>query len=161
MAGTLATTEMISWGTLYYAFYAFLTPMQHELGWSTAELTGAYSLALLISGFAAVPVGRWIDRHGPHLLMTAGSIAGATWLLASSHIENLPSFYLLWAGMGLAMAATLYEPAFTVIATWFRHQRRRALLLLTVVAGFASTVFLPLATTFNPNTWAGVRRSWP
>lgn len=146
VAGTLATTEMISWGTLYYAFYAFLTPMQYELGWSTAELTGAYSLALLTSGFAAVPVGRWIDRHGPRLLMTVGSIAGAILVFAWSKIESLPAFYLLWAGMGLAMAATLYEPAFTVVATWFRHQRSQALLLLTVVAGFASTVFLPLST---------------
>jgi MFS family permease len=146
VVGTLAITEMISWGTLYYAFYAFLAPMQQELGWSTAELTGAYSLALLISGFAAVPVGRWIDRRGPRLLMTVGSIAGAALVLAWSHIESLPAFYLLWAGMGLTMAATLYEPAFTIIATWFRQRRSQALLLLTVVAGFASTVFLPLAT---------------
>jgi MFS family permease len=74
VVGTLATTETISWGILYYAFAAFLVPMQQELGWSTAALTGAYSLALLVSGLAAVPVGRWVDRHGPRLLMTLGSI---------------------------------------------------------------------------------------
>ena len=45
------------------------------------------------------------------------------------------------------MAATLYEPAFTVVATWFRRLRSRALLLLTFVAGFASTIFLPVATS--------------
>jgi MFS family permease len=45
------------------------------------------------------------------------------------------------------MAAVLYEPAFAVIATWFGDdtQRRRALLALTVVAGFASVIYMPLA----------------
>ncbi len=146
MVGTLAATETISWGILYYAFAAFLAPMQRELGWSTAELTGAYSVALLISGLAAMPVGRWVDRHGPRLLMTVGSLGGALGLAAWARVDTLPAFYLLWAGMGLAMAATLYEPAFTVVAAWFRRGRGRALLLLTFVAGFASTIFLPLAT---------------
>ena len=121
--------------------------MQRELGWSTATLTGAYALALLVSGLAALPVGRWVDRHGPHLLVTAGSILGATLVVAWSRVADLPAYYLLWALMGLAMAATLYEPAFAVVVTWFRRARDRALLLLTVVAGFASTIFLPLATT--------------
>ncbi|MDQ2653831.1 MAG: MFS transporter [Chloroflexota bacterium] len=146
VVGTLATTETISWGILYYAFAAFLVPMQRELGWSTAALTGAYSLALLVSGLAAIPVGRWIDRRGPRLLMTLGSIGGALLLLAWSRTGSLPAFYLLWAAMGLVLAATLYEPAFTVVAVWFRQARSRALLLLTFVAGFASTIFLPVAT---------------
>ena len=146
VVGTLATTETISWGILYYAFAAFLVPMQRELGWSTAALTGAYSLALLVSGLAAIPVGRWMDRRGPRLLMTLGSIGGALLLLAWARTETLPAFYLLWAAMGLVLAATLYEPAFTVVAVWFRQARNRALLLLTFVAGFASTIFLPVAT---------------
>jgi MFS family permease len=146
VVGTLATTETISWGILYYAFAAFLVPMQQELGWSTAALTGAYSLALLVSGLAAIPVGRWVDRRGPRLLMTLGSIGGALLLLGWARIETLPAFYLLWAAMGLVLAATLYEPAFTVVAVWFRQRRSRALLLLTFVAGFASTIFLPVAT---------------
>ena len=145
VVSTLAATETISWGILYYAFAAFLVPMQRELGWSTASLTGAYSLALLVSGLAALPVGRWVDRHGPRLLMTVGSVAGALLLVAWARVGSLPAFYLIWAGMGLAMAATLYEPAFTVVATWFRRLRARALLLLTFVAGFASTIFLPVA----------------
>jgi MFS family permease len=146
VVGTLATTETISWGILYYAFAAFLVPMQRELDWSTAALTGAYSLALLVSGLAAMPVGRWIDRHGPRLLMTLGSIGGTLLLLAWSRTDSLPAFYALWIVMGAVMAATLYEPAFVVVATWFRRVRGRALLLLTFVAGFASTVFLPVAT---------------
>ena len=43
---------------LHYAFAVFLLPMQRELGFSTAQLSGAFSLALLVSAVAGVAVGR-------------------------------------------------------------------------------------------------------
>ena len=69
----LGLTETVSWGVLYYAFTVFVRPMEAELGWSRAAVSGAFSLAVLTSGVAAVPVGRWLDRHGPRALMTAGA----------------------------------------------------------------------------------------
>lgn len=74
MLVAVSSAQVVSWGILYYAFSVFVAPMQAERGWTTVELTGAYSLALLCSGLAAVPVGRWLDRHGPRALMTVGSI---------------------------------------------------------------------------------------
>jgi MFS family permease len=145
MVGTLALTETVSWGILYYAFSVFLLPMRRELGWSEATLTGAYSLALLVSGLAAPFVGRWIDRRGPRWLMTAGSVLGVLLLLAWSRADDIVAWYLIWAGMGLAMAMTLYDPAFTALTAWFERQRARAFLLVTVAAGFASTIFLPVS----------------
>jgi MFS family permease len=142
---TLAITETVSWGVLFYAFAVFLVPMQRDLGWSPPEITGAYSLALLVAMAASPPIGRWLDRAGPRTPMTIGSILGTLLVLAWSQVESLPGFYLIWAGMGVALALTLYEPAFAVVTTWFVRDRARALLVLTTVAGFASTVFLPLA----------------
>jgi sugar phosphate permease len=145
VAGTLAFTETVSWGILYYAFSVFLVPMRDEFGWSAAAVTGAYSLALLISGLAAPFVGRWLDRRGPRALMTAGSLLGALLVVAWSRVGDLTLYYLIWAGIGLAMAATLYEPAFATVTRWFERDRSRALLLVTVAAGFASTIALPLS----------------
>jgi MFS family permease len=142
---TLAVTETVSWGILFYAFAVFLVPMQRELGWSTPALTGAYSLALLVAMAASPPLGRWLDRAGPRLPMTLGSLLGTALVIAWARVESLPAFYAIWAGIGLAMALTLYEPAFAVVTTWFARGRARALLALTTVAGFASTMFLPLA----------------
>ena len=143
----LSVTETLSWGVLYYAFAVFLTPMSADLGWSQAHLTGAFSVALLVSGLAAVPVGRWLDRHGARGLMTAGSCLASGLVLAWAGVENLPLFYLIWVGIGLAMAAVLYEPALATVASLFpeARERGRALTLLTFVAGFASVIFLPLS----------------
>lgn len=145
LVGTLGVTETISWGVLYYAFTVFLRPMEEELGWSRAALSGAFSLALLLAGLAAVPVGRWLDRHGPRLLMTAGSCAGVLLILAWSRVDDMRAFYLVWAGIGLTLSAVLYEPAFATVTAWFERGRARALTVVTLMAGFASTIFIPLA----------------
>jgi MFS family permease len=142
---TLGITETISWGVLYYAFSVFLAPMETDLGWSRGATTGAFSLALVLSGFAAIPVGRWLDRHGARLLMTAGSCVGVLLVLAWAWSATLLIFYLVWALIGLVMATLFYEPAFAVVAVWFDRKRTRALTALTLIAGFSSTVFLPLA----------------
>lgn len=144
MLTATALAQVTSWGILYYGFTVFLAPMRAELGWSPAALTGAFSLALGCSGLAAVPVGRWLDRHGPRALMTGGSLAAALLLVAWSRVTDLRVFYLIWIGIGIALATVLYEPAFWLVATWFRRRRGRALTLLAFIGGFASVVYIPL-----------------
>jgi MFS family permease len=145
MLGTVSVTEVVSWGILYYAFSVFVAPMQLELGWSPIALSGGYSLALLCSGLAAVPVGHWLDRRGPRALMTTGSIGGSLLLVAWSQVETLWAFYLIMAAIGVTTAAVLYEPAFAIVAVWFRRQRGRALTVLTFFGAWASFVFIPLS----------------
>jgi sugar phosphate permease len=153
---TLTVTETVSWGILYYAFTVFIEPMQLELGWSRAAVTGAFSLGLLFSGVAGLLVGYWLDRHGPRLLMTLGSVASALLVLAWAGVRDLGLFYLIWAGLGICMAAVLYDPAFFVVATWFKQKRGRALTVLTFLAGFASVIFLPLTEALvSGQGWRG------
>ena len=145
IVGALAVTETVSWGVLYYAFAVFLPSMQEDLGWSKTELTGAFSLALATSAVAAFPVGHWLDRHSPRPLLTLASLAGALLVVAWSRVDNLVVFYLIWVGIGLAMACVLYESAFTIVTKWFRERRRQALTMVTLVGGFASFIFSPLS----------------
>jgi MFS family permease len=147
IVAALSITETVSWGIVYYAFAAFLVPMERDLGYSATQLTGAFSMALLIAGAAGIAVGRHLDAHGPRALMTAGSVAATLLVVAWSQVHGLAAFYLVWAGLGLVMAAILYEPAFVVLAKWFPQpdERRRAMTALTLVAALASFIFLPLS----------------
>lgn len=140
---TLAFAQTISWGVLYYSFAVLLLPMQRDLGASTGAVTGAFSLAVVVAGAAAVPVGRWVDRHGGRLLMSVGSAAGVLVVLAWSQVRSVGELYSVFALLGLVSAAVLYEPAFAVAVRWFHRRRADALLRITLVAGFASTISLP------------------
>jgi Sugar phosphate permease len=115
----LSAAQLVSWGALYYSFSLFVVPMEAELGWSRNALNGALSLGLLTAGVSAFAVGTWIDRRGGRALMTFGSALGAAMLAAWSRVESLVAFYAIWMGLGLALAATLYEPAFTVLTRLF------------------------------------------
>lgn len=145
MVGALSVTETISYGILVYAFTVFIAPLKAEFGWSVATITGAFSVGLLTAGLAAVPVGRWLDEHGARLPMSLGSVLATALLLGWSMVDSLWAFYLIWAGIGLAMSAVLYEPAFAVLARWFRRDLGKSLTVLTFLAGFASVIFIPLA----------------
>ena len=145
IVSTLALTETISWGVVYYAFSVFIVPLEQEFGWSREQISGAFSVALLVSGLMAVPVGFWLDRYGPRGLMTVGSIAATLLFYAYARVESLWALYLVWTAMGVTMAMILYEPAFVVAAKWFVRRRGTALAVITFAAGFASTIFLPLS----------------
>ena len=56
--------------------------MEDALGWTRAQTSGAFSVALLTSGLAALAAGRIVDRHGARALMTLGSVAGGALVLA-------------------------------------------------------------------------------
>src|SRR5262245_5674816 len=115
VVGALALTEIVSWGVLYYAFGVLVPPMQAELGWSQGLLGGAVGLALFASAVLAVPVGRWLERHGPRGLMTAGSCAGVVLVWAWSEVESPLALYALFLALGFPLASTLYEAAFAAV----------------------------------------------
>ncbi|HET7531223.1 MAG TPA: MFS transporter [Mycobacteriales bacterium] len=143
MVWALSVTTTISYGVLLYAVSVLLTPMRRDLHASLGELSGAVSLAIAVAGVLAPVVGAWLDRHGARALMTVGSIVAAASVAGWSQARTLPELYLAFAGVGLASAALFYDSGFAVINTWFDRDRHAALLTLTVVAGFASTIFLP------------------
>jgi MFS family permease len=145
VVAALAVTTTVSYGVLYYAFSAVLDPMRSDLQISTTTATGALTLASLISAALSVPVGRWLDNRGGHGLMTTGSLLAAAAVLAWSQVHSPMQLYAAFVAVGVASAMVLYPPAFAVIVAVTAPARRTtALLGVTLVAGFASSIFIPL-----------------
>jgi predicted MFS family arabinose efflux permease len=144
ITGALSITVTIAYGVLTYAFGVLLPAMEDDLGWSRAAITGAFSLALLVSALTGLAVGPVLDRRSPRLLMTAGAAAAALFVVAWSRVETVTELYLVFAGLGLTMATLLYEPVFTVVTKWFVTQQHSALTAVTLVGATASLIFLPL-----------------
>ena len=145
----LGVGQCINWGALYYAFAVLVVPLQRELGVETWVVTGAFSLALLMSAALAPAVGRWGDRDRGPLVMQIGGVSAAVLLATWTLLPGVVALYLVWAGLGLCMAATLYEPAFVIVGRAYDNPsaRLRALAAITIFGGLASTAFLP-ATAF-------------
>ncbi|MGE5156251.1 MAG: MFS transporter [Betaproteobacteria bacterium] len=145
LIGGLAISQTVGYGVLYYAFAVLITPIADSLRASTAAVTGAITTSIVVSAAAAIPVGRWLDRCGGRGLMVAGSALGSIAVVAWSQVTQLWQLYGVFVLIGLAGAASLYEAAFPVVMAASRPvDRDRALLAVTIVGGFASTIFFPL-----------------
>lgn len=144
IVGWLSLAQLISWGSIFYTFALIMEQVEHDLGLSRAQSSLAFSLALLAEGLLAYPVGRWIDRGHERIVMTLGSVLAGLGLALHGMVASVAGFYAVWIGLGAAMAAILYPPAFAVVTRRFPNDFRRAIIIMTFLGGLASTVFMPL-----------------
>lgn len=140
----LSLTQIISWGTLYYSFSVLLLPVTKSEGWPGGQIVGAFSLALLISALGALPTGVWLEKTPGRVVMTSGSVIAALAFVTLSRAHSIAWFYAGWMIVGVALALNLYEAAFAVLSTLYDDQYRRAVMVVTLCGGLASTVFWPL-----------------
>lgn len=155
----LSMAQLITWGSVFYTFALLIGPVEQALSISRAQSSVAFSLALLAEGLCAYLVGRWIDRGHERLVMTLGSVLAGCCLLLHGFISSLAGFYLVWAGLGVAMSATLYTPVFAVVTRRYPAEFRRAIITLTFLGGLASTVFIPL-TAWLISHWGWREAVW-
>ncbi|WP_343916661.1 MFS transporter [Agrococcus citreus] len=178
----LAVGQVVSWGILYYGLIVAAPVIAADTGWSLARIALSFSAGLVTSAAAGIVVGRWLDERSPRSVMTAGSLVGAAGLGAVSAADDLAGFTLGWVIVGIGQAAVLYQAAFTVIARRYGDGRRRAMTVVTLAGGLASTIFAPIVagmltvidwrTTFvilavalivlsTPLHWWSLERTWP
>ena len=140
----LSVGQIVCWAVLFYAFTAFVLPMQRELGWSAPRLMGAYTTGLAVSAALSFAVGAAIDRGCGRAVLACGPLVGAVGLLLWATASHVVMLYLAWTVIGIAMAMTLYEPAFTVVTRLYPQRFREAVTAITLVGGLASTLCFPL-----------------
>jgi MFS family permease len=143
----LCVTQIVSWGVLYYAFPVLAPSIAADTGWSIASVTAAFSAGLVVSALVGIPAGRWLDRFGPRPVMTIGAVLGVPAVVIIASTRSFPVFVAGWLLAGVAMAGTLYPPAFAALTRWWGQRRVTALTALTLLAGLSSTVFAPLSAT--------------
>ena len=148
----LGVTQILAWGAIFYPPVLMMPLIAGERGWSLAFAMGGFSFGLLVAGFSAPTIGGWIDRVGGHVVMAAGSLAGALGLALLVMAENHAVYLAAWLVLGLAMAANLYDPAFATLGRIFGAAARRPITALTLIGGFASTVSWPATQFFLSRT---------
>ncbi|PWT88768.1 MAG: MFS transporter, partial [Proteobacteria bacterium] len=140
----LGVTQILAWGSLFYPPVLTVPLIAAERGWSMTFAMAGFSLALLVAGMASPRVGRLIDRHGGHWVMPVGSLMGALGLIVLVSVRHPVAYLAAWMLLGLAIAASLYDPAFATLGRIFGAAARRPITVLTLAGGLASTVSWPV-----------------
>jgi len=98
----------------------------------------AFSARLLMSAVPGIVVGRLLDRLGPRLVMTPGSLPGVTALLSVATAPSPQWFLAAWMFAGRPQSMLLYIPAFAALTRWSGPRRVLAMTTLSLVAVLAS-----------------------
>lgn len=147
----VAVGQLVAWGALYYSYAALAPSISSTLGVSRRATALSFSAALLVAGLLARSVGRALDRAGARAVLLAGAIVGPLSLLLLARAQGIVTLWVAFIMIGVAQSLALYEPAFRALVDWFARERERqlAMLVVTSLGGFASTVFVPLTVALD------------
>lgn len=140
----IGVSMTIGYGTLYYPFAILGPEIARAQGWSNGFVFGVFSVALLTSAVTASLVGRAMDRFGARPVMVAGSCLAALTLFNLSLVQSMAGFAVAMLLIEFSARMVQYETGFAALTAIHGRRARRHIAHVTLVAGFASTVFWPL-----------------
>jgi MFS family permease len=140
----LGVTQILAWGSSYYLLAVLGAPIAADTGWSLSIVVGGLSLGLLAGGLASPAIGRTIDAKGGRPVLAVSSLLLGLGLALLGSAHHLVIYGLAWLVLGLGMGSGLYDAAFATLGRAFGVEARSAIVSLTLLGGFASTVCWPL-----------------
>jgi sugar phosphate permease len=123
----------------------FISPLQKEFGWSTAEISSALSIRFFLFGLTAPFAAALMNRYGLRTVSATALIFVALSLLLSLGMTQLWHMMALWGvlgGIGTGMTALVLGA--TVSARWFHTRRGLVVGILTASFATGQLVFLPM-----------------
>lgn len=143
---SLGLTQIIGYGTLYYSFSVLAPSIAGGFQATTEWVYGILSIALLAGGVLAPWLGKLIDRLGAAQIMTVGSAFAALALILCATSPNSLAFIVTLTIVEIAANLVQYGAAFALLVQIKPMVAQRSIVYLTLIAGFASTIFWPLTS---------------
>jgi MFS family permease len=137
----LGIAQITAWGTSYYCLGVLAGPITADTGWSRGFVYLGFTVSLLVMGMISTWAGRAIDRYGPRLVMTVGTLVLSLGLYLLSRVTSETAYLAIWALLGFGMRLSLYDAAFAAMVHIVPSRGRLAISYLTLFGAFASTVF--------------------
>lgn len=130
-----------------YAWSVFTNPIADEYGWSTSQISFAFSIAIFILGFSAAFMGSFVEKRGPRVsgmlaaLFFGIGVMGTGFATMIESLYAVYFFYGLIGGIGLGIG---YIAPVSTLVKWFPDRRGLATGLAIMGFGFAATISGPI-----------------
>ena len=144
MVGVTFLTALVSAGAVG-APGVFILPLQKEFGWTTAQISSALSIRLVLFGLMAPFAAALLNRFGLRNVTLIALLIVVSALIASLFMTQLWHLMLLWGvvvGIGTGLTALVLGA--TVAARWFNARRGLVVGILTASAATGQLIFLPI-----------------
>src|SRR3978361_439398 len=149
MVGVTFLTALISAGTVG-APGVFIAPLQHEFGWTTAEISSALSIRFILFGLMAPFAAALLNRYGLRNVALSALLLVTSALLASLALTQVWQLMLLWGVViGIGTGMTALGLGATIAARWFAARRGLVVGILTASVATGQLIFLPLLASLT------------
>lgn len=149
IVSALGVTQIIGYGTLYYSFSILAPGMAKDLGISLEQVFAVFSVSLFIGGLSAPFIGRHMDKIGAATVMTLGSALAAFTLALCAWSPSVSLFALAIVLLEVSSGMVQYQAAFATLVESEPRTASRSITYLTLIGGFASTIFWPIAASLT------------
>ena len=149
MVGVTFFAALVSAGTVG-APGVFIVPLQHEFGWSTAEISSALSIRFILFGLMAPFAAALLNRYGLRNVTLTAQLIVVSALLISLTMTQVWQLMLLWGvvvGIGTGMTALVLGA--TIATRWFAERRGLVIGMLTASVATGQLIFLPLLASIT------------
>jgi MFS family permease len=130
-----------------YSFGVFLIPLRESFGWTSAAISGAYSLCMFLYAGFGIFAGWGVDKYGPKMTTMIGGLLLGLGLLLTSQVNTLWQLYMTYGLIGIGMSSG-YTPLLTTVSRWFTHRRGLALGIMITGVGVGPLIVAPLSSYF-------------
>ena len=129
---------------LFQALSLWMPVLQGHFGWTTTQLSWAFTLTR-VEGTVMGPIAGWgVDKLGPRKMVAIGLLVFAVGFLLFSRTASLWMFYLSFVIVSLGAGLGSWLPANTALNNWFRQRRSTAMSIPMLGFGIGGVVIVPL-----------------
>jgi OFA family oxalate/formate antiporter-like MFS transporter len=131
-----------------YAWSVFVPPLEQEFGWSRADTSWVYTIAIVCFALTFILAGRIQDLRGPRTCALLGSVLVTAGFFLASFTTSLLTLYIFFGvivGIGNGFG---YSTPVPVASKWFPDKRGLVVGLMVGGYGGGSAVFGTLANAY-------------
>jgi len=128
-----------------YAWSVFVLPLEQEFGWTRADTSLVYTIAIVFFALSFIAAGRIQDLKGPRICAFTGGVLVSAGFFLSSFTNSLAFLYVAFGvivGLGNGFG---YATPIPVASKWFPDKRGLAVGLIVGGYGAGSAILGPLA----------------
>jgi OFA family oxalate/formate antiporter-like MFS transporter len=130
-----------------YAWSVFVLPLEKEFGWTRAETSWVFTIAVVSFALSFVLAGRIQDLRGPRICAAiGGTLVGIGFILAS-YTTSLVFLYVVFGAVVGVGNGFGYATPIPVASKWFPDKRGLVVGLMVGGYGAGSAIFGPVANS--------------
>ncbi len=139
----------LGWGAVY-SYGVFFKPIAADFGWSSAAMSGAYSLFTFVRGLLYIVIGKLNDRFGPRIVMTGCGLGMGLGYLLMSQVGAIWQLYLIYGVIIGTSTSGFFVPIVSTTVKWFVKMRGLMTGIAVAGIGLGTMIMPPLLTWLIP-----------